>query len=307
MALYSAHRRFNRPRRPADDPDRPPPYESHTEDPKWQIRFTVVCRPRAVRRTRCTAGPPSEQPQAGVESEATSWGSVYVRGNFLALAQLPPVFLFVSKNSSLPALLLGPGVEYKKLNYIHRWSARFIFLGPMQKEASGVAALATLCLIVLTSVAPVRQWCYAAFLVLHYLLFPALFLTICYHTIYAEPWIFPPLAFYGADIFLRILRWRIVVRRVEGKEGGMSLICSTFFFTSPRSWRSRPRLANARPESHTRRPAGARGSTSSCVRWLGEGSGRRTRPGLDASAGGYDECTLEMLALEPDATTPLPC
>ncbi|KAF8151068.1 hypothetical protein K438DRAFT_1988336 [Mycena galopus ATCC 62051] len=38
---------------------------------------------------------------------------------------------------------------------------------------------------------------------------------------YAEPWIFPPLAFYGADLPPRILRWRVAVRRVEGKEGGM--------------------------------------------------------------------------------------
>ncbi|KAF8151067.1 hypothetical protein K438DRAFT_2027080 [Mycena galopus ATCC 62051] len=90
----------------------------------------------------------------------------YEIADFLALAQLPLVFLLAFKNSPLPALLLGPGVDYKKLNYIHRWSARFIFLGAMQKEASGVAALTTLCLIVLTSVAPVRRWCYAAFLVL---------------------------------------------------------------------------------------------------------------------------------------------
>jgi hypothetical protein len=39
---------------------------------------------------------------------------------FIALAQLPPVFLFASKNSPLTALLLGPGVDYTKLNYIHR-------------------------------------------------------------------------------------------------------------------------------------------------------------------------------------------
>ncbi|KAJ7869060.1 hypothetical protein B0H13DRAFT_2557871 [Mycena leptocephala] len=33
------------------------------------------------------------------------------RAGFLALAQLPPVFLFASKNSPLTALLLGPGVD----------------------------------------------------------------------------------------------------------------------------------------------------------------------------------------------------
>ncbi|KAJ7308728.1 hypothetical protein DFH08DRAFT_944369 [Mycena albidolilacea] len=78
-------------------------------------------------------------------------------------------------------------------------------------------------LIVLTSVAPVRRWCYAAFLVLHYLLFPALFVTLCYSTIFAPPWILPPWAFHGADFLLQILRWQVVMGRVEGKEGEMSL------------------------------------------------------------------------------------
>ncbi|KAJ6492247.1 iron reductase [Mycena sanguinolenta] len=166
------------------------------------------------------------------------------RAGFLALAQLPPVFLFASKNSPLTGLLLGPGVDYTKLNYIHRWSARFLFLGAMvhgtlwinnhvvynlpilsqQKEGSGVAALATLCVLVLTSFAPVRRRCYSLFLVVHFLTFPAFFVTICYHTIYAPPWIFPPVAFYAADVFVRIIRWRVVVGRVEAKEGGMSLI-----------------------------------------------------------------------------------
>ena len=38
---------------------------------------------------------------------------------FLALAQLPVVFLLGTKNSILPPLL-GPGHGYEKLNYIHR-------------------------------------------------------------------------------------------------------------------------------------------------------------------------------------------
>lgn len=39
--------------------------------------------------------------------------------------------------------------------------------------------------------------------------FVAFFITICYHTIYASPWIFPPLAFYGLDILMRMFRVRI--------------------------------------------------------------------------------------------------
>ncbi|KAJ6502884.1 ferric reductase like transmembrane component-domain-containing protein [Mycena vitilis] len=165
------------------------------------------------------------------------------RAGFLALAQLPPVFLFAMKNSPL-ALLLGPGVDYAKLNYMHRWAGRGLFLGAVvhgalwiqnhltynipiltrQKEGSGVAAMGCLCLIVLTSVAPLRRWCYSLFLVVHSLTFPAFFVTICYHTPFATPWIFPPLAFYAVDVLLRLLKLRIVVARVRACPGGMSVI-----------------------------------------------------------------------------------
>ncbi|KAJ7106542.1 ferric reductase like transmembrane component-domain-containing protein [Mycena epipterygia] len=166
------------------------------------------------------------------------------RAGFLALAQLPPVFLFASKNSPLTALLLGPGVDYTKLNYIHRWAGRGLFLGAavhgalwinnhviwdlpilsQQKEGSGVAAFGTLCVLVLSSIAPIRRWCYSGFLVIHFLTFPAFFITICYHTIYASPWIIPPIAFYAADVLLRVLRWRVVAARLEAREGGLALI-----------------------------------------------------------------------------------
>ncbi|KAJ7636327.1 iron reductase [Roridomyces roridus] len=166
------------------------------------------------------------------------------RAGFIALAQLPPVFLFASKNSPLTALLLGPGVDYTKLNYIHRWAGRGLFLAAavhatiwinnhivfdlpiltQQKEGSGVGAFGALCVLVLTSVAPIRRYCYSLFLVVHYLTFPAFFITICYHTTYAPPWIFPPLAFYAFDLLLRIFKWRVVVARIEPRDGGMSLI-----------------------------------------------------------------------------------
>jgi hypothetical protein len=96
---------------------------------------------------------------------------------FMALAQFPIVFLLATKNSLL-SLLLGPGHGYEKLNYIHRWSGRCMFLGAavhgslwirnhlqfglpilgQQKETSGVASLGLLCVIVLTSLKPVRKY-----------------------------------------------------------------------------------------------------------------------------------------------------
>ncbi|KAI9434578.1 iron reductase [Lactarius indigo] len=150
------------------------------------------------------------------------------RAGFLALAQLPIVFLFATKNSIL-SLLLGPGHGYEKLNYVHRWSGRGMFLGAIihgslwirnhlqynlailgpQKETSGVAAFALLCIIVLSSLRPVRIYIRQIFFYVHVLTYVSFFVTICYHTIYARPWIYPALAFYALDLLMRLFRYRI--------------------------------------------------------------------------------------------------
>ncbi|KAL4263678.1 Ferric/Cupric Reductase Transmembrane Component [Pleurotus pulmonarius] len=150
------------------------------------------------------------------------------RAGFIAIAQLPPVFLFASKNSVL-SLLFGSGYGYEKLNFLHKWSSRSLFLAAVlhgalwirnhlewnlpilgeQKETTGVAALGVLCVLVLSSLRPLRRRWYQFFFVIHVLGFVAFFVTLCYHTIYASPWIFPPLAFYGFDILLRLFRYRI--------------------------------------------------------------------------------------------------
>ncbi|KAF9494724.1 hypothetical protein BDN71DRAFT_1489264 [Pleurotus eryngii] len=150
------------------------------------------------------------------------------RAGFIAIAQLPPVFLFASKNSIL-SLLFGPGYGYEKLNFLHKWSARSLFLAAVlhgalwirnhlewnlpilgeQKETTGVAALGVLCVLVISSLRPLRRRWYQFFFIIHVLGFVSFFVTLCYHTIYASPWIFPPLAFYGFDILLRLFRYRI--------------------------------------------------------------------------------------------------
>jgi ferric-chelate reductase len=100
----------------------------------------------------------------------------------MAVAQLPVIFLFATKNSVL-SLLLGPGNGYEKLNIIHRWSGRVLFLSAaihgmmwirqhleynlpilgQQKETSGIASFSLLCILVLTSLRPVRRMFYQAF------------------------------------------------------------------------------------------------------------------------------------------------
>jgi hypothetical protein len=106
---------------------------------------------------------------------------------FIALAQFPIVFLFATKNS-IVSLLLGPGNGYERLNFIHRWSGRIMFLGAVlhgalwirnhlqygikvigqQKETSGIAALALLAVIVLSSLSPIRRRCYEVFYIIQF-------------------------------------------------------------------------------------------------------------------------------------------
>lgn len=149
------------------------------------------------------------------------------RAGFMAVSQLPVVFLFASKNSIIS--FLSPGHGYEKLNFVHRWAGRGLFLSVavhgslwiaqdlryglpiigQQKETSGISAFGVLCIIVLTSVFPVRRWFYQGFFIVHTLGYAAFFITICVHTPYAEPWIFPCLAFYGLDLLFRMIRSRV--------------------------------------------------------------------------------------------------
>ncbi|KAG2099236.1 iron reductase [Suillus discolor] len=96
-------------------------------------------------------------------------------------------------------------------------------LGP-QKETSGVASLALLCIIVLTSLRPVRRLFYECFFIIHILTYVAFVVAMCYHTPYASPWIFPPLAFYGADILLRLFRYRIKAATLTTQDTRMTMI-----------------------------------------------------------------------------------
>ncbi|KAH0834213.1 iron reductase [Lanmaoa asiatica] len=165
------------------------------------------------------------------------------RAGFLAFSQFPIVFLFATKNSLL-SFLLGPGHGYEKLNFLHRMAGRVMFLaaaihgslwirnhiqyglpilGP-QKETSGVASFAVLGCIVLFSVRPIRRWFYQGFFVIHVLTFIAFFVCVCYHSVYAPPWIFPPLALYGADVFLRLLRYRFKDAAVTAPDKFMTFV-----------------------------------------------------------------------------------
>ncbi|KAL0948926.1 hypothetical protein HGRIS_009034 [Hohenbuehelia grisea] len=165
------------------------------------------------------------------------------RPAFIALAQFPVVFLFATKNS-IVSFLLGPGNGYERLNYVHRWAGRGMFAGAAvhgimhvykankfgapvigpPKPTTGVISLSLLGVLALTSLRPIRRLCYQVFLYLHILSFIGFFIAICYHAHHARPWIFPPLALYGLDQLLRLLRYRIKDATLIAVDDEMTLI-----------------------------------------------------------------------------------
>ena len=56
------------------------------------------------------------------------------------------------------------------------------------------------------------------------LTFVTFFIILCYHTPYARPWIYPPIAFYGFDLTLRLFRYRIQDALLESRDTQMTLI-----------------------------------------------------------------------------------
>ena len=57
------------------------------------------------------------------------------------------------------------------------------------------------------------------------------FVAVCYHTIYAKSWIFPPLAFYGLDILMRMFRQRIKDAILVPVDDQMTLVSTQSTFS----------------------------------------------------------------------------
>ncbi|OCB90635.1 hypothetical protein A7U60_g2153 [Sanghuangporus baumii] len=128
------------------------------------------------------------------------------RPGFIAVAQLPPIFLLAMKNSPL-AILLGSG--YEKLNFLHRWCSRVAILAAAvhgflwmrnhiayglpiirkRKDVTGIIAFTLLCILGLTSVRPVRARVFQVFRVIHLLSVPAFAVAMRYHTRHTIPYL----------------------------------------------------------------------------------------------------------------------
>lgn len=157
------------------------------------------------------------------------WEDMGYRTGFIALAQLPLVVLLAGKNNLVGFLI---GSSYERLNWLHRWTARILFLTvtihmiywfrdwarydfiPHKMTTDhitqrGFAAWCILLWIVLSSVAPIRRWSYEVFVIQHVVTFAG-FLAAVYLHIPAEVkvWVWIPI---GLAIFDRGARSLLVL------------------------------------------------------------------------------------------------
>ncbi|GAA5986179.1 hypothetical protein JCM10908_006445 [Rhodotorula pacifica] len=160
------------------------------------------------------------------------------RFGFLALACVPPIFVLSVKNGPV-AWIVGRG--WTAVNFLHRWLGRIMVLMVLlhfyfwtiqysdrsaflagEKERRGIAALAFLLLIMISSLPPMRRFSYPIFFLLHYVGLIGFLVSVNRHTIYAGPWAtYIVVAIYASDILGRAASMRIRWVEAEALEGGM--------------------------------------------------------------------------------------
>lgn len=154
------------------------------------------------------------------------WEDLGFRTGPVALAQLPLIFLLAGKKNIIGYLI---GSSYERLSWLHRWTARSLFLTTTihmsywfrswaryeyisykiktdQIAQRGLAAWCILLWIVLSSFAPIRRWNYELF-VLQHLITVAGFAAAVYLHIPEEfrVWVWVPIGFAIADRVARFL------------------------------------------------------------------------------------------------------
>ncbi|KPV73505.1 uncharacterized protein RHOBADRAFT_54724 [Rhodotorula graminis WP1] len=165
------------------------------------------------------------------------------RFGFLAIACIPLVFVLSAKNGPA-SWLLGRG--WTAVNFLHRWLARAIVLlvllhfyfwtiqysGAAQtaflageKERRGIAALAFLLLLTLSSLPPMRRFSYPVFFTLHHCGLVGFLVFLHRHTVYARAYsTWPVVAIYTLDVLGRLLSLRVRVAECDALEGGMTRV-----------------------------------------------------------------------------------
>ncbi|KAL2216955.1 putative metalloreductase [Thermoascus aurantiacus ATCC 26904] len=158
-----------------------------------------------------------------------SWEDIGYRTGFVAIAQLPLVFLLAGKQNIIG---LFTGLGYERLNWFHRWISRTLWLtvtihmgfwfrdwaqydyityqlknDPLTKR--GFAAWCILTFIVIASFAPVRRLSYEIFVVQHIVMFAGFLAAVYLHAPdEVKVWVWIPI---GLVIFDRVARFLLLL------------------------------------------------------------------------------------------------
>lgn len=159
--------------------------------------------------------------------DAWSWEDIGYRTGFVSIAQLPLIVLLAGKDNILGLL---SGVGHERLNWLHRWTARALWLSAtlhmgfwfrswdrydyvkvkVKSDAivqRGLAAWCILTFVFLTSAAPVRNLNYELFILSHLITFAGLIAAIWLHVPEeVKVWIWLPIGFFALDRLLRTRR-----------------------------------------------------------------------------------------------------
>ena len=229
------------------DPARP-----HTSLTRWLAASTALCRetanvaiplrPRGLSILGWTPQPPSFGSclllAANIAlllglgfyrldpTDTLNYQDIAYRWGYLTLGQIPLLFLLAGKENIIGFFT---GHSYERLNWLHRWAARCVFLTATLHMAfwfadwapydyigyqikndkhftqTGFAAWCVLLWLVISTVAPVRRLSYELFFLQHFLSFVAFMALVFLHTpTSAHVWLWIPI---GLFFFDRLVRW----------------------------------------------------------------------------------------------------
>ncbi|EHY57379.1 ferric-chelate reductase Frp1 [Exophiala dermatitidis] len=171
-----------------------------------------------------------------------SWENIAYRCGCIAQAQLPLVFLLAGKQNIVGFL---SGISYERLNWLHRWVARILWLTATfhlmfwfrswarydyikvklttdSMTQTGFAAWCILTALVATSFAPMRRVNYEVFVVAHLVLFAGFIGAVMLHVDYGKTYVWVCVALFFFDRVARFLvtlvaNLSIFHRRVPGR------------------------------------------------------------------------------------------
>ena len=157
-------------------------------------------------------------------SDRWSYEDIGYRTGFITICQLPLLFLLAGKRNIIGYLT---GSSYERINWLHRWASRTLLLtatihmgywfadwapydyigtkvrtDPITKH--GVIAWSILLWITISSMTPIRGWCYEFFVIQHIVSFAAFIGMVYLHTpVEVRYWVWICVGIFFFDRFVR--------------------------------------------------------------------------------------------------------